>query len=538
MVWSSDTTFEDRMATTRAYITSTEVSRAAVAAETTAKARHAGKPGDTGMTVISDVALKGLRLVNVNGVCSWAIKTNTHTKTLGYVYPKHDRPLTAPEKARELAGQVKALLKADPESVDQYLVHRHAGKNHDDALAALTAKPDTWTFEKCIEVMIEDRRDPRHKKPIKPSTEKDINTAFNRNCLVDIKATPAAALTRADFETARDTIRKEAGISPAQKFVAYVRSVYSYMAEAHSGPSGIDGKDRWWELLHATHGVQPKKRNPEIEDIVKSLLLAEDYLDKPLPGRAIDKAGVGAGVLSGLWWVVMTCQRGDAALSLKTYNLFDDPERPGWKLAGWEDEIMKAGYAQLLPIPTRAVAHIEAIRAQALHHGSKQWAFPSDRDPDKHATVSGTYRILYRLAGRDALEQKKSDDWKPRLKKDGNPKKLPSASRTERRDLFAEADIAWWSGHDVRRRIQSVLDLAGIPGGSSVVLAHEMKTSIDLNVSMSQQQREDYMRQRQARITAQAYGGAHFLKLKGEAMEIWTNALLDEYERQKALRST
>ncbi len=523
------------MPTTRAYITPTDVSRAAAVAEKTTKARAEGRDlPEAALTVISDMALKGLRLVTVNGVCSWAVKTSTHTKTLGYVYPKHDRPLTAPEKARELGGHVKALLKSDPAAVDQYLVHRHAGKGHDDALAALLAKPDTWSFGKCVEVMVEDRVDPRHKKHIRPMTRKDIETTFNRPLLADIMSAPAASLSRSEFEAARDKIRKTAGISPAQKFVAWVRSVYSYMAEAYSGESGIDGRDRWWELLHATHAVQARTRSPEIEDIVKSLILAEDYLDRPLPGRAIGKAGVGAGVLAGLWWIVMTCQRGDAALSLKTYNLLDDPQREGWKIAAWEDQLMKAGQAQLLPIPPRAVAHIEAIRAKARHHGSRQWAFPSDRDPDKHATVSGVYRILYRLAGRDALEQKKPEDWKPRLKKDGTPMKLPSASRTERRDLLTETDVEWWSGHDVRRRIQSVLDLAGIPGGSSVVLAHEMKTSVDLHVSMTQQQRDDYMRQRQARITTQAYGGAHFLKLKGEAMQVWTDALLDEYDRQKA----
>jgi len=525
------------MATTRAYITATEVGRAATVAERVAKARASGKEhAEAGLTVISDVALKGLRLVNVNGVASWAMKTNTHTKTLGYVYPKHDRPLTAPEKARELGGQVKALLKSDPDAVDQYLVHRHAGKGHQEALDALVAKPDTWTFEKCIEAMVDGRTHVKARKPIKASTKKDIETTFNREVLEDLKATPAALLSRADFEKARDAILKESGVSPAQKFVAWSRAVFSYVAEMHSGESGIDGRDRWWELLHATHAVQPKTRNPEVEDIVRSLLLAEDYLDKPLPGRSIRKAGIGAGVLAGLWWIVMTCQRGNAALSLKTYNLFDDDSRgDGWKIAAWEDALMKAGYAQMLPIPPRAAAHIEAIRAKATNHGSRQWAFPSDRDPDKHATVSGTYRILYRLAGRDEVEQKPKEEAQPRLRKDGKPRRKPE--RTERRDLLAEADIAWWSGHDVRRRIQSVLDLAGIPGGSSVVLAHEMKTSVDLNVSMTQQQREDYMRQRQARITAQAYGGAHFLKLKAEAMQVWTDALLDEYDRQKAARS-
>lgn len=537
MVWRLTPDSGADVATTRAYITSTEVVRASALAEKIAKARASGKEHpEAGLTVISDVALKGLRLVNVNGVASWAIKTSTHTKTLGYIYPKHDRPLTAPEKARELGGQVKALLKSDPDAVDQYLVHRHAGKGHQEALDALVAKPDTWTFEKCIAVMLEDRADPKHKKHLKPSSKKDVETTFNRDLLSDLKASPAVALTRADFEKARDAIRKDAGVSPAQKFVAWSRAVFSYMSEAHSGESGIDGRDRWWELLHATHAVQAKTRNPEIEDIVRSLLLAEDYLDKPLPGRAIQKSGVGAGVLAGLWWVVMTCQRGDAALSLKTYNLMDDDTKgDGWKIAAWEDVDMKGGQAHLLPIPPRAAAHIEAIRIKAKHHGSKQWAFPSDRDPDKHATVSGTYRILYRLAGRDDVEGKPKEPKQSRLRKDGTPRRMPE--RSERRDLLEEAGIAWWSGHDVRRRIQSVLDLAGIPGGSSVVLAHEMKTSVDLNVSMTQQQREDYMRQRQARITAQAYGGAHFLKLKAEAMQVWTDALLDEYDRQKAART-
>lgn len=527
------------MTTRQAYITSTEVSQEATQAEQVLRAKLSGEVHpEAGMHVIADVALKGLRIINVSGTASWVMKTRTHTKTLGYIYPKHDRPLTAPEKARELGGAVKALLKTDPETVDQYLAQRHAGRSHQEALDALRARPNTWSFDQCIEVMIEDRKDPRHKKPIKPSTEKDIRTAFNRELLTEIKQTPAAALTRADFESARDTIRKTAGISSAQKFVAYVRSVYSYMAEAHSGPSGIDGRDRWWELLHATHAVQAKTRTPEIEDIVKSLILAEDYLDKPLPGRAIMAPGVGAGVLAGLWWIVLTAQRGGAALSLKTYNLVDDEEhKDGWKIAAWEPEDMKAGQAQVLPIPPRAAEHIEMIRSKATNPGSHQWAFPSDRDPDKHATVSGTYRILYRLAGRDKLEQSKPEGWTRKLRKDGQPKSLPSSSRTARRDLFAENDIEWWSGHDIRRRIQNVLDHAGIPGGASVVLAHEMRTNIDLAVSMTQQQRDDFMRQRQARITAQAYGGAHFLKLKAEAMQVWTTAVLDEYDRQKSLKS-
>ncbi|WP_024587589.1 hypothetical protein [Aliihoeflea sp. 2WW] len=522
------------MAATKEFIKAVHVDRAARSAEAVARAKAEGETTvGNAMTVISDMALPGLRLINANGVATWAVKTERFTKTLGYIYPKHNRPLTAPEKARELGGRIKALLKTDPDIIDEYLALYHSGYGHDDALAKIRdTSMDGRLFKDCIDQMILDRTAEGAEKPLRPSSEKDIRTTFKKPEFAEIMETPISALTRSDIEKARNDIRKRSGISPAKKAIAWTRSVFAWTLKYHSD-AGLDIRDTWWEMLHAPYKVTAKTRKPEIADIVKSLIIAEEYLEKPLPGRSIDKAGVGAGVLSGLWWIVMTVQRGDAALSLKTYNLLPDENRGnGWRIAAWEDSLMKGGKAQMLPIPPRAAAHIENIRTKAKHHGSKQWAFPSDRDADKHATVSGVYRVLYRLAGRDTVEQKKPEGWEPRLKKDGTPKKLPV--RTDSRDLFEENGIAWWSGHDVRRRLQTVLDDAGIPGGASVILAHEVKSNVDLDVSMTQQQREDFMRQRQARITGQAYGGAQFLKLKSEGMEVWTNALLDEYERQKS----
>jgi len=188
---------------------------------------------------------------------------------------------------------------------------------------------------------------------------------------------------------------------------------------------------------------------------------------------------------------------------------------------------MKAGVTQMLPIPPRAAKLLEGIRAKANRHGSEAWAFPSDRDPEKHATPSGVYRILYRLAGRDALLQ-------PEAKRSSSTRKRPERT-TPRRDLLAEAGIEWWSGHDVRRTLQEILDSAGMPGGASVILAHEMKSDINLTATMTEQQREDFMRNRVAKITRAAYGAAQYPKLKAEAMQVWTDVLLDEYERQKAL---
>lgn len=521
------------MATTKIFITRTETERAIRKARDVSEAKRKGeKHPESGMAVLSDMSLKGLRLINVGGVASWVLKTEKHTKTLGYLYPPHDKPLTAPDKAREIAGYVKQLLIADPDRVDTYLDAWHVHKDHNKAMAALVAKADTWTFEECIKQMLSDRQKPDSTDVLKPLSVKDVNTAFNRPVFDKIKKTPAVALARADFEKARDEVREKSGISPAIKVVAWSRSVFDWMVRHHSGQSGVDGKDPWWELLHAPYKVKAKTRRPEVSDIVRSLILAEQYLDKPLPGRAIATAGVGAGVLAGLWWIVLTCQRGDAALSLRTYNLVDDEQRgEGWKIAAWEAGQMKAGVAQMLPIPPRAANILDQLRKRAKNHGSQAWCFPSDRDDEKHATVSGVYRILYRLAGKDTLVQKAKEPKARRLKNDGSPRKLPE--RTSRQDLLKEAGIDWWSGHDVRRTLQMTLDNAGIPGGASVILAHEMKSDINLTVSMSERQRDDFMKNRVAHITSAAYGAAQYPRLKAEAMRIWTDLVLDEYERQK-----
>ena len=42
------------------------------------------------------------------------------------------------------------------------------------------------------------------------------------------------------------------------------------------------------------------------------------------------------------------------------------------------------------------------------------------------------------------------------------------------------------------------------------------------------------MKEHMVRITRLAYGGQNpFIKLKSEAMKLWTDAILDEYEEQK-----
>lgn len=350
---------------------------------------------------------------------------------------------------------------------------------HHDALAALRPNANTWTFQKCVDQMLDDREQSDTDEPLKPNAVKDIKLTFKRPAFAKIMSTPASMLTRGQFEEARDAVRKASGVSAAKKAVAWSRSVFGFMAKNHSGQSGIDGRDPWWTMLNAPYKIKERTRKPSIEDMVKSLILAEEYLTKPLPGRMTDKSGVGAGTLAGLWWLCLTCQRADAGMSLRSYDLTADANREGWSLAAWDAGVMKGGSAHLLPIPSRAAEHIHRIRRKAKHHGRADWAFPSDRDRELHATASGVYRILYRLAGKDALVQKKPDDHEPTLRADGTPRN--QKDRTPRRDLFAENDIEWWSLHDVRRTLQETLDAAGIPGGTSVILAHDMRPTARRN---------------------------------------------------------
>ena len=86
-------------------------------------------------------------------------------------------------------------------------------------------------------------------------------------------------------------------------------------------------------------------------------------------------------------------------------------------------------------------------------------------------------------------------------------------------------------------RSPKTLDEAGIPGGASVILAHEVKEKEALAVTGTERQRADFLRQRQAKVTQLAYGGAQHLALKREAIKVWCDAVLCEYARQQKLRS-
>ncbi len=510
------------MATEKLVITDKEIARARKMAES-------GETPDGKPFIFTDEKFTGLRLMVQAKKASWIVRWGDNSVTIGYVHPVGDRTMTAPKTVRDLAATVMGILKDDPKKARPFLDAHWSGQSKSAALQAVHKTADTWTLRECVEQTIAGKTAPDARKKIGANTVKDYRGTFGRDVFQKILDKPAVLVTRGDIEGVRDWVKKNVGTSPAIKIITYTRAVLDYCARNHAGQSGLDKIDPWWHFLNAPYEIKARTRRPEVEAIVKSMLLAEEYLHKKLPGRSVEKAGVRPGTLAGLWWLVLTCQRADAGMSLLAHDVVTDPESNEFLLAVWAEDVMKAGMAHVLPIPERAWSHVNALIQQGKHANTEgqDWAFPSEVKEGVHATASGVYHILYRLAARDP-------EHKPRGERKGKRVPLPTEPR---RDLLKEAGVNWWSLHDLRRSITSVLDDHGIPGGATVILAHDIHEKEALAVTASEREREDFQRLRTARITKMAYGGSQYIKLKKEAMRIWTDTVLDEYERQKAAKA-
>lgn len=478
---------------------------------------------------LTDKAHKGLALRLRGGTVSWMVKTHTWTKVIGYAYPStHAWALKGVVEAKEIAGHVQALKKnGEDHLIDPYLAARHTLKDHATAVTTMRPKAGTWTLRECVDAMLEERQRPSAKKPLKPRSIEEYHTTFNRPEFALVLQKAAVDVRRSDIEEIRRAVEKKYGVGSSIKVITNTRTVFDYSATYNVGLSGLEGMDPWWMMLKSPSKLVPRTRNPEIQDIAKTMLLAEDYLDKPLPGRIDNKAGVRTGTLAAFFWILLTCQRADAATKLKAYSFVPDPERPGWYIASWDAALMKGGKTHFLPVPPRLYAFLKPFIDSAKNKEKGDWAFPSEiGSGDKHVTRSATLGIIKRLAAKDALLNKE--------------RKLPEAERRPdtRIDLLDANGIRYWTQHDVRRRLVKVMDKAGMPAGASRIMAHDITKDSKIDTSnMTPEQHEIFLKQMTAEITTRAYGDVMNMKIKGDAIEIWVNAVLDEYDRLKALRS-
>lgn len=469
--------------------------------------------------IYADDATSGLQLRVQGKRAFWVLKYGSATKTLGFVFAEKapHRLIASVSEARELAAEAKKVLDDDPKKFDSFLAAYYAIQERDPEQARKEARGQvtTWTLRQCIEHMIEARTSPGAKKPIKDPYEYQLT--LKRAEMQKLLDQPVATMDRGDFDDVRDTLKQKYGKSAANKVIFNVRSALDYCMRVQSKASGLDHNNRWWKLIESTGSVGKRERLPKVDDIVQMMIVMEDFLQKPLPGRKErdGKAGVRANVFAAAWWLVLTGQRTFAALHLQRTDFFPDREAAdGWYIAAWPKTVMKATVEFALPIPPRVVQHmlplIEAARNE-VNDGSA-WAFPSGRKPKK--TSKNTDITVSESAVRQALQRLRARD--PLMK--NNPEAV---------DFFAKSRIPWWTPHDVRKCLGKVMDKAGIPGGSSAVLAHKIKMP---EIPASDKERDDWLEQHVEDVTAAAYHNPGHMQLKSKAMLVWTNAILDRYE--------
>jgi integrase len=500
------------MATVRCLITEKHIKEATAMASS-------GETPPGNIHIYSDERAQGLRLIVQKNRASWVVKYKDKSLTIGWVWPEGLRPLKTATAAREMVPIIKGLLDEDPAQVEPFLVAKYAGRDNKAAIAEMRPVVTTWTLQQCADAMIEARTKTTAQSPLRKASVDEINRTLKRPEMKDLVDTAAVLLKRGEVEKVRDKIEASSGISAAKKCVSNIRTILNYCCEYKSGESGLDHKDMWWELLKTDSKIIARTRAPSLSDIVKTLQLAAHYLDHPLPGRVDGKHGVRDNVYAAMWWLILTSQRTSAGLALQKVDFYPDPRDEGFYLAAWDEEAMKGKKTHVLPIPSRAVQHMLPLIEAAADHGSK-WAFPSERGSDENdicISRTAVRQFIVRLQGRDPLMRGK----------DGA------------RDLLGEAGVLHWTPHDLRRSITAVMDDAGIPGGASAVLAHEIKLSEHLGEdALTEAQREEWAANRMAKITKLAYGGGTFLKLKKSAMTIWTDAVLDAWEAINAEQKT
>lgn len=477
------------------------------------------RPGHKGSHYITDLKCTGLSLRLKGEKVSFFLRYKGVNKTLGWGHEGEAWHIPSIKAARELSDKVKRQIDfgGEPYAEEFLRQYHHAVENkldlsHDDIVREMRPRAGTWTLQRCMERTIEDKTADTATKPWRDTTVTTLKSTFAKPEFADLLEMPAVNIKRADIERIRDDmLKKHKSPSPAAKVVSNVSTVLGHCQSVHGGQSGLDRVEPWWKLLTVGQSVKPRTRNPGLEGLAKTLVLADAYTMKRLPGRMQakhdHKYGIRDGVAAAFHWVCLTAQRQGAALAIQKSDYIPDPDNQGWYLAAWGEGIMKAGVAHVLPIPPRLAQHM-ATKLDQVKRPDSRWLLPSERgEEDIHIHRSSTLAVVQRLGARDTLTKK----------------------RATAVDLLAANGIKWWTPHDLRRTITRALDDAGIPGGASVVLAHEVRRTDNLDV-----ENDDSREQRVARITRLAYGGAQHLHLKRRAMTIWTDTVLDEYDRLKS----
>jgi integrase len=369
----------------------------------------------------------------------------------------------------------------------------------------------TWTWKALTQKFLE------YQKPkLKAKYRKQYERYLTVPEFASINDKLVSEVNLRDLERVRNDIHLNHAPSAVHRALTQSKRMLSWAWKYHGSAAGLEEvQAEWWNRWSFEYKTGKRTRAPTIEEIARTLVLAERF--RHLADREHETY---PGTIGALWGVALTAQRTGGFLQLRRDRLFDpikgERKLKGWKIANWTGEEMKGGRdggrPHSIPLPPEALNILHKYHAEA--GGKSDWMF-TGRDPKKHITQAALNLLMYRLQGRVYDHTVKL---KPNRKGKPGPKPKP---KKERPNLFALYGIEPWTLHDCRRTVTTFLDDRRLGGAATAILGH--KTDHD---------RVDE-RERMASVTEQHYNRSQKIRLKAEGMELWVKAILAAYQKER-----
>ncbi len=487
--------------------------------------RHTGQQP----LILRDPAFEGVTIRVSRKSASWYVKYGKVLKKLGDVgnpdaksEARRAGTIYAVRDAEELADRVRDMLKLgqDPST---YLTARSTGMTHEQAgghAGTVAARADgAWTWERLVDQFLNEKI----KKPtitskgrVKPpswKTEKEVVATLRHPELDHLKDTLVRDLRRGQIEAIRNKWNLAGRTGPQSKLVAYVKSSMKWAKRYHD-EAGLSDVAPWWLELrayqHATK-VEAARTAGEVvappltpAQVAKLLFLAEKHRVAERPSvddRRPNLLATADITLSALWFIALTAQRTHASYATRVARIEDRTATDGWHEVSWLPVDMKSKRHFTLPItPDVYRRSIGRAMASPARRTTSQWVFASSREKlrgkegraDKHISDTALNSVLNRLRGKG---------------------KTGSGV-----DLLKQAGLPHFTLHELRDALTTYLaaDQSLPSSAASAILDHAPDG--------------DEPAAREAQVTRDHYNKSQRLELKAAGLNIWSSAVLAEYE--------
>jgi hypothetical protein len=315
------------------------------------------------------------------------------------------------------------------------------------------------------------------------------------------------------LEHLRDQIARSHAPSAVHRALQQSKEMLTWAWKFHGTKSGLQEVEyTWWDRWSFKYKTGKRRHRPTVEELVRTLIIAEHY--RSLYGN--DRS-IAPGTLGAFWAVVLTAQRAGSLVRMRHTRIAQCPGHRNWKVARWTGPEMKGGRHGGRPhdLPLAPAAFEVLMRFRNEADSKSEWMFPSAKI-DGHVTNSALNQLLYRLEGKDR-------DTKIRRKPDrnGKPGPKPKGGRKARPNLLQHFNIRPWTLHDVRRTLTKFLDDNRLGGAASAILAHKL-----VNDDLPE---EETM----AAITESHYNSSQKIALKVEGMKLWSSTIFKTYESER-----